>query len=129
VLDDKLLADALVVSHAAFVLFVVLGALAVARWPRLAWLHIPAVVWGILVEVNAWTCPLTPWEQALRARGTGHAYSGSFVDHYVMPVLYPRGLTSDTQFVLGIAVLAVNGAAYAWLWRRRCRSRIRKQEE
>lgn len=120
-LSAKTLADGLVLAHLGFVVFVVFGALAVVRWPRLAWVHVPAVVWAILVEVHAWICPLTPWEQALRERAGSGTYRGGFVDHYVMPVLYPQGLTSDTQLLLGVALMVLNALAYAWLWRRRAR--------
>src|SRR5262245_37759172 len=89
----RLLADAVLIFHFGFVLFVVLGGLAVLRWPRLAWLHVPAAAWGSLIEFTGWLCPLTPLENALRTRGSGSAYEGSFIDHYVSQLLYPVSLS------------------------------------
>ncbi len=120
------LADLLVVAHGAFVLFVIFGALAVARWPRLAWLHLPAVAWAVLLEANAWICPLTPWEQALRRAAGEAGYPGGFVDHYLLPLLYPEGLEPSGQVVLAGAVLAVNLLLYAWMLHRRRRLRRAK---
>lgn len=114
----KLIADLLVLGHVAFVAFVMLGALAVAWRPPLAMLHLPAVLWGVLVEALGWTCPLTPWELALRRAAGEVAYRGSFVDHYVLPLLYPAGLTRDLQATLAVVVVVVNVALYAWVLRR-----------
>ena len=111
-----LAADALVLLHLAFVVFVVFGGLLVYRWPRWAWVHVPAFVWGAVIEFNNWVCPLTPLEQHLRVV----AGKGGFVEHYVVPVLYPEGLTHDVQVVLGVFVLGVNALVYGiWLWRKR----------
>jgi hypothetical protein len=107
------LADALVVFHLAFVVFALLGGLAVLRWPRLAWLHLPAAAWAAWIEFSSNVCPLTPLENRLRAAAGQAGYSGDFVDHYVMPVLYPAGLTRDLQLVLGAVVVVVNVVAYA----------------
>lgn len=117
----SLLADAVVVLHAGFVAFVVLGGLAVARWPRLARVHVPAAAWGVLVELAGWTCPLTPLEQALRVRAGEAAWSGSFVERHVLPVLYPDWLSRPTQIGLGLFALGINLAAYLWVWSRRRR--------
>src|SRR5262245_32077190 len=117
------LADLVVAIHFAFVIFVVLGALLVLRWPRLAWVHVPAAIWGVLIEYAGWTCPLTPLENWLRRAGGQAAYQGGFVEHYVIPVLYPLGLTRTTQWVLGTIVLVVNLAAYGVLVARRRRVR------
>ena len=84
-----LLADLLVLFHATFVLFVVAGGLLVLKWPRLAWLHIPCALWGVLIEFGGWICPLTPLENTLRQRAGEAGYSGGFVEHYVLHVLYP----------------------------------------
>ena len=108
-------------AHLAFVLFVVLGGLAVWRVPKLAWLHLPAVGWGALIEFAGWICPLTPWEQSLRRLAGAKGYSGGFVEHYLLPILYPEGLTREVQIVLGALVLAINSAAYAFILRRRRR--------
>lgn len=115
----RLLADAVLVLHLAFIMFVVIGGLAVLRWPRLAWLHIPAAVWGALIEFAGWICPLTPLENALRERGGEAGYSGGFIDHYITSIIYPGGLTRTMQFGIGALVLAVNGYVYWKLWQRR----------
>ena len=115
----SLLADTVVAVHLAFVGFVVLGGLAVWRWPRLAWLHLPAVVWGIGIELSGDICPLTPWENWLRRRAGDAGYQGDFVEQYLLPLLYPVGLTRTDQVVLGCLVIVVNAAAYGWLWSRR----------
>jgi hypothetical protein len=106
------LADLVLVLHFAFVLFVVLGGLLVVRWPRLASMHIPAAIWGVLIEYTGWICPLTPLENSFRARAGQAGYSGGFIQHYIQPVLYPAGLSRSTQLVLGSLVLLVNVAAY-----------------
>lgn len=116
---DRFLADMVVLIHAAFVIFVVSGGMAVLRWPRLAWLHIPAVMWGILIEFGGCICPLTDLENLLRSMDGGSVYDVSFIEHYLEPILYPLGLTRRTQFVLGLAALCINLAVYARLWRRR----------
>jgi hypothetical protein len=115
------LADGVAVLHAAFVAFVVLGGLLVVRWPRLAWFHVPAAVWGVLIEFGGWICPLTPLENALRARAGQAGYAGGFVEHYVLRVLYPEGLTREVQWVIGTVVLVLNALVYGSLWMRRRR--------
>ncbi len=114
----RLLADVVVVVHAFFVLFVVLGGLTVLRWPRLAWLHLPAAGWGALIEFTGVICPLTPLEKWLRLRAGGAPYEGGFIEHYLLPILYPPGLTRQTQIVLGLIVVAVNLVVYGLLVRR-----------
>ena len=108
----RALADAVLVLHLGFVLFVVLGGLLVPRWPTLAWLHIPAAIWGVLIEFTGWICPLTPLENSFRDRGGEAGYSGGFIQHYIQPLLYPAGLTRSTQFALGGIALILNLAAY-----------------
>ena len=120
----RLLADLVVLVHLGFVGFVILGGAGVWRWPRLAWVHLPAVVWGVGSEWTGGICPLTPWENWLRARAGGVVYEGDFVERYLVPVLYPVGLTRTTQVVLGALVLVVNGAAYVWLWHNRRKPRL-----
>jgi len=115
----RALADIVVVVHVAFVAFVVLGGLLVLRHPRLAWLHAPAAVWGAMIEFAGWVCPLTPLENALRMRGGEAGYSGGFIEHYLLPILYPVGLTRGIQLVLGSLVLALNLAVYGLLLTRR----------
>lgn len=106
-------------AHLAFVLFVVCGALFVLRRPRLAWLHLPAAAWGVFVELSGRGCPLTGLENLLRLRAGLAGYADGFVEHYIVGLLYPAALTRNTQFVLAGAVLAINLAVYARLWRRR----------
>lgn len=110
-------ADLLVVIHLAFVVFVVAGGFLLARWPRLIWLHLPAAVWGATIEFSGGICPLTPIENRLRVRGGGDAYSGDFVEHYLLPLLYPAQLTPGFQFWLGVGVVVVNVLTYALAWR------------
>ncbi|HXG44405.1 MAG TPA: DUF2784 domain-containing protein [Gemmatimonadales bacterium] len=114
----RLLADLLVVLHLGFVLFVVLGGLLVLRWPRVRWVHLPAACWGAWIEFAGWICPLTPLENRLRARGGELGYSGGFIEHYVLPILYPAGLDRTVQLVLGALVIAANLAIYASVQRR-----------
>jgi len=109
-------ADLLVIIHLAFIVFVVLGGLLVLRWPRVAFIHLPAIFWGVIIEFNHWVCPLTPLEQKLRAVAGEGSYSGGFIAHYVLPVIYPEGLTQEIQVVLGLAVLLVNATIYCWWW-------------
>ncbi len=113
----KLLADFVFIIHLAFVVFVVLGGLAVLKVPKLAWLHLPAVAWGALIEFAGWICPLTPWEQSLRRLAGEEGYSGGFVEYYLLPILYPEGLTREIQIVLGVVVLVFNAIAYAFVIR------------
>jgi hypothetical protein len=107
------LADAVVILHFAFLAFVVVGGVFALRWPRVARVHVPAAVWGVLIEFFGWICPLTPLEIALRQRAGEAPYSGGFVAHYIMSVMYPDGLTRGTQAVLGVLVLALNVGVYA----------------
>ncbi len=121
----RFLADAVVLVHLAFILFVAAGGLLVLRWPKLAWVHVPAVVWGALIELAGWICPLTPLENRLRAAAGDAAYAGGFIDRYIMPIVYPAGLTRGMQLALGIAVIAVNLLIYGRLVIRRKRRSTR----
>lgn len=115
----RIAADGLVLFHLAFILFVLFGGLLVLKWRPLIWLHLPAALWGVCVEVLHLPCPLTAWENFTR-RAAGHTgYGGGFIDHYVWPVIYPAGLTSGIQWVLGAVVLGINLLIYATLIRRR----------
>ena len=106
------LADAVVVLHLAFVVFATVGGLAVLRWRRLAWLHVPAFAWGVAVELTGWICPLTPLENRLRLAAGEARYRGDFIAHYLIATLYPAALTRTEQVVLGLGVLALNLAIY-----------------
>ncbi len=109
-----LAADLLVVVHLGFVAFVVLGGFAIPRWPRLAWAHLPAVAWGVGIELTGAICPLTPLELWLRMEAGAAGYEGDFIAHYLLPVLYPAGLTRRAQFVLGALACGINVAVYGW---------------
>lgn len=117
----SLMADVVVLVHFAFVVFVVAGGFAVRRWHRLAWLHLPAVVWAVGIEWSGAICPLTPLENWLRVEGGGAGYQGDFVARHLVPLLYPSGLTRTVQILLGVAVLAINLYVYGWVWRGRRR--------
>ena len=114
----KTLADIAVVAHLAFVAFAVLGGLTVLRWPRMLWLHLPALAWAAAVEAFGWICPLTHLENALRVGGGEAGYAGGFVDRYLIPVLYPEALPT-LRWPLVAGLLAINVAAYWMVWRRR----------
>jgi hypothetical protein len=114
-------ADLVVGVHAAFVIYVVLGGLLVVRWPRLVWVHVPAAVWGVLIEFAGWICPLTPLENSLRERSGLSTYQGDFVEHYVLPLLYPAHLTRALQIWLGTAALIINILLYWHVIRMKCR--------
>jgi hypothetical protein len=118
----RALADLVLVVHLAFVVFVVLGGFLVLRWRWVAWLHVPAAVWGILIEYAGWICPLTPLENSLRRLGGGAGYSEGFIEHYILPVLYPGALSRTTQIVLGSLALLVNLIAYGLVIARRKRA-------
>ena len=120
----RLLADLVLIFHATFVVFVVLGGLLTLRWPRTAWLHVPVVLWGAGIEFVGGICPLTPLENHWRRLAGEQGYQGGFVDHYVIAFLYPDGLTRTHQIVVGLLVLTLNVAIYAWaLQRRRAQGR------
>nr|WP_310776969.1 DUF2784 domain-containing protein [Candidatus Palauibacter scopulicola] len=110
-----MLADLVLVVHFLFIAFVVAGGFAAVRWPRLAWAHIPCFAWGALIEFAGWICPLTPLENDLRVASGQAGYSGGFIEHYLLPVIYPGALTREIQIWLGLSVLALNAVAYAWL--------------
>jgi hypothetical protein len=115
----RVLADVLVVLHAAFVVFVVTGGFLVLHRPWIAAVHLPAAAWGALVEFAGWVCPLTPWENALRVRAGETGYAGGFIEHHLVPLLYPAGLTPHVQIALGTTVVALNLAIYVLVWHRR----------
>lgn len=116
-----MLADLVVLVHFAFIVFVIAGALLCAWRPWFAALHLPALGWAVYVEAAGQICPLTPLENELRRQAATADYSGSFIDHHVLPLIYPTGLTRDMQIAAGIALLLLNVAIYRWVWRRRGR--------
>ena len=119
-------ADALAIVHFGFVLFVAFGALLEVKWPRVAWAHIPAAIWGAAIELGGWICPLTPLENRLRLLGGEAGYGGGFVENYLLALLYPEALTRGAQILLGVMVSIINLTAYALIARRRLRRESRE---
>jgi hypothetical protein len=115
----RVAADVVIACHAGFVGFVALGGLLALRWRRLAWVHLPALGWAVLVEWMGWICPLTPLENELRRQAGAATYAGDFIEHYVVPALYPADLTRVIQILLGGAALGVNALIYSYMWRTR----------
>ena len=114
----RILADLVVLAHFAFVVFVIAGVLLLLHSRWWAVLHVPAFLWGALIEFRGWICPLTPLENALRARAGQAGYTGGFIEHYITPILYPAGLTRRIEVVLGALVLVGNLLLYWWVWHR-----------
>src|ERR1043166_2544889 len=114
----RVLADGIMLLHFAYIVFVIGGALLVLQRRWWMWLHLPAVAWGVWVEFFARMCPLTPLENALRARAGQAGYAGGFIDHYITRLVYPEGLTARGQVVLGACVVIVNVLLYTRIWRR-----------
>lgn len=124
----RFLADVTVVAHLAFIAFAVLGGVLVLRQPRWAWLHLPAVAWVVWLELTGAICPLTPLENGLRERAGDAGYAGGFIDHYIVPLIYPAGLTPTLQTALGLAVLGIAVVTYGLAWRRlRARWRLARR--
>jgi hypothetical protein len=121
---DAMLADAVLVLHGSFILWVMFGAAVVWFRPGLAWLHLPALAWGVGIEFSGAICPLTPIEQQLRRAAGQAGYEGGFIEHYLTAAIYPAGLTHGVQIVIGTALLLANAWAYALIWRRARRRRI-----
>ncbi len=117
----RALADAVLLVHLAFILFVALGGFFVLRWHWLAWLHVPAALWGAFIELSGGICPLTPLEVSLRQLGGGIGYEGGFIEHYVTAWIYPEGLSREIQLAIGAGVLVINALIYGWLVRNRRR--------
>lgn len=120
---QRIAADLVLVTHLAFILFIVVGGLLVVKWPRVAWAHIPSWIYGALIEFVGWTCPLTPLEQRLRRAAGEGGYEGSFVEHYLVPIIYPSGYSFELRMMLGTAVVLLNVGVYAWVIRRRTTQR------
>jgi hypothetical protein len=117
----ELLADLVLTAHALFVVFVIAGGFLALRWRWLVWLHVPAVAWGVTVELTGWICPLTPLENSLREGAGLRPYSGDFIEHYLTTMLYPVSLTRDTQLLLATFAFIINAVAYLLLWRQSMR--------
>lgn len=123
----QLLADLVLIVHLAFVVFALCGGLLVLKWRWVAWLHLPAAIWGTVVEFTGWICPLTPLENWLRAQGGETSYRSDFIAQYLLPVLYPGDLTRDLQLLLGTVVVLLNAAVYWWLWQMQMRGASRSR--
>jgi len=120
----QLAADAVLGLHFGFLLFVVLGGLLVLRRPRIAWLHLPALVWGTVVSLMGWVCPLTPLENYFRRLAGESGFSASFLEQYVTPIIYPDGLTREIQLIAGVSLPLWNLSVYGLvLWRLRQRAK------
>jgi hypothetical protein len=122
----SILADVVLVLHGAFIVWAALGALAVRRWPRLLWVHLPALAWGIWIEASAGLCPLTPLEMTLRHRAGQGTYEGSFIDHHLGALIYPQGLTPQAQWRVALGLAVFNLVLYGLIaWRRVQQRRMR----
>ena len=110
----SLAADAVLVLHLAFILFAVSGGVLVLWYPKVAWLHLPALTWAVWIAATHGICPLTPLENSLRRAAGEAGYSGTFIDHYVMPLIYPSGLTPTHQTWIAIVLAASNALLYGW---------------
>jgi hypothetical protein len=116
----RLLADVVVLLHFGFIVFAAIGAVLLLRWPRLIWIHLPAAAWASTVVLFGWICPLTPLEILLREAAGHEGYDGSFIERYILILIYPPGLTRSVQVLLGSGVVLLNVALYSWwLWQRR----------
>ncbi len=115
----RLAADAMMTAHFMYIVFVVVGGFVALRLRWMPWLHVPAVAWAVYVQFAGRFCPLTVWEQRLRGLAGEAGYQGGFIDHYLMPVIYPADMTVGTHLVLGAAVIVINAVAYGWLIVRR----------
>jgi hypothetical protein len=112
----RFLADFVVLCHLTFILFAIFGGFLVLRWRKVVWFHIPAALWAALIEFTGWFCPLTPLENLLRMKGGGAAYSDGFIEHYLLPVIYPVDLTREIQIFLGALVIATNLLIYWYIF-------------
>ena len=122
----RIAADTILLLHLAFTLFTVLGGLLVLRRPSLLWVHLTAVLWGVIIEWADWVCPLTPLENLLRERGGEAGYAGGFIEHYVARFLYPENLTIKLRYLLGLALVAANLIIYGYIFLVRRRKRSKK---
>jgi len=110
------LADLVLLIHFSFIVFVLLGGILTIWWRWMPWVHLPATLWAAALEFSGWICPLTPLENRLRQAGGEAGFTEGFIEHYALPLIYPPGLTSEIQVVLGVAVILVNLGAYGFVW-------------
>ena len=125
----RIAADLVLALHLAFIAFVVLGGLLMMRYRWMVFIHIPAAIWGAFVEISGRICPLTIWENHLRRSAGESGYADSFVEHYLMPIIYPTGLTRSLKFWIAVFVVAANVVIYGWLVYRLRQSRTRQISE
>ncbi len=111
----RLLADAIIIIHLIFILFVILGGLLALRNKRWSIVHLPAVIWAAAIEFKGWICPLTPLENWFREKGGNAIYQGDFIEHYLLPIIYPADLTRGLQIFFGLSVIIINIAVYVWV--------------
>jgi len=120
----SILADLVILTHLAFIVFVLFGGLLAIRWRWIPWVHLPATAWGAAIEFLGWFCPLTPIENMLRRASGSTGYSGDFVEQYLIPIIYPMQFTRELQFFLGCLVVVLNLAVYLVVWRRFCTHKV-----
>jgi hypothetical protein len=120
----RILADIVVIVHLLFIIFVIFGGLLILKWKKMIWIHVPIVFYGFFIEIVRWICPLTPLENWLRAKGGEQGYTESFVEHYILPVIYPDEMTRGIQIGLGVLVLVVNLVIYGFVIRKIRRNRF-----
>ena len=114
----KFLADLILLIHFTFILFVVFGGFTVLKLRKIIYYHIPAALWGAVIEITGWVCPLTPVEIELRVRAGSGFYTGGFIDHYLTPIVYPPGLSRQLQYYLAAGVIIINATAYYLVWKK-----------
>ena len=112
----SLLADMVLLMHFLFIIFVIFGGLLTIKWKRAVWFHLPLLMWGVLIEYVGWICPLTPLENYLRTQGGGSGYDSSFIEYYLLPVIYPGNLTREIQLLLGTLLIFINIVVYLFVW-------------
>lgn len=115
----RILADFLFTIHFAFIAFVIFGGFLSRRWPRATYFHIPTALYGVAISVIGWTCPLTPWEWSLRAKATGENIEGGWIENYIVPLIYPPGLTPTMQIGVALLLVGITVVAYMPLMRRK----------
>ncbi len=117
----RVIADIVLVVHFLFILFVIFGGLLAVKWRRGSWVHLPCLAWGTAIVTIGWVCPLTPLENRFRELAGQAGYEASFIEHYILSLVYPAGLTQTIQLILGVALLAFNCLVYAWVFLRHSR--------
>ena len=114
---NHLFADIIVLFHFTFIVFAIMGGLLVLKWPWVIWIHLPSAMWATVIVLFGWVCPLTPLENMLRRINEDEAYTGGFIEHYIIPIIYPSGLTRELQITLGIFLVLLNVIVYTFVYR------------